>query len=54
MNVTMKEIDARRVGCTGAMESKSFLMPIASLGGTGVCKREQGYMWKRIDRCGDC
>ena len=46
MNVTMNELDARRVGCTGAVESKSNLMPIVSLGGTGVCKREQGHIWK--------
>ena len=53
MNVTRKELDARGVGCTEAMESKSSLMPIVSFSGTGVCKREKGRMWKRTDRCGD-
>ena len=42
MNVTMKELIAQRVGCTGAIESKSSLMPIIPFGGTGVCKNAKG------------
>ena len=53
MNVTMKDLDAQRVRCTGAIESKSSLMPIVSFSGTGVYKREQRHMWKIIDKCGD-
>ena len=48
MNLTVKELDARRVGYTGTMGSKSSLMLIASFGDTGACKKEQGHIWKEL------